>query len=54
MIKNKNVDDFLNRTEALKNQYVQLGKPIEDFELRMYMLRDLRQEFDQKCQDIGK
>jgi len=47
MNKGESVDNYINRAEALKNQCVQLGKSIEDFELRMFILRGLRQEFDQ-------
>jgi len=36
----------MNRAEALKNQCEQLGKTIEDYELKMYVLRGLRVEFD--------
>ena len=48
MKREENVDVFMNRAEALRNQCVQLGKNIEDEnELRMYILRGLRQEFGQ-------
>lgn len=46
MKKGENVDDYINRAEALRNQCVQLGRDIEDFELRMYILKGLRQEYD--------
>lgn len=46
MQKHESVDDYINRAEALRNQCVQLGKVIEDFELRMYILKGLRQEYD--------
>lgn len=47
MNRDESVDTFVNRAEALRNQCVQLGKIIEDYELRMYVMRGLRQEFDQ-------
>lgn len=43
----ESVDVFLNRAEALRNQCVQLGRRIEDYELKMYILRGLRIEFEQ-------
>lgn len=43
----ESVDAFLNRAEALRNQCVQLGRRIEDYELKMYILRGLRIEFEQ-------
>lgn len=47
MKKEENIDAYVNRAEALRNQCVQLGKNIEDYELRMYIIRGLRTEFDQ-------
>lgn len=47
MKRDENVDGFINRAEALRNQCTQLGKFIEDYELKMYILKDLRVEFDQ-------
>jgi len=46
MNKEESVDEYMNRAEALKNQCEQLGKIIEDYELKMYVLRGLRVEFD--------
>ncbi|XP_017760138.1 PREDICTED: uncharacterized protein LOC108550788 [Eufriesea mexicana] len=46
MKRDENVDSYINRAEALKNQSQQLGKYIENFEIKMYILRGLRQEFD--------
>lgn len=43
----ESVDAFLNRAEALRNQCVQLERRIEDYELKMYILRGLRIEFEQ-------
>lgn len=43
----ESVDAFLNRAEALRNQCVQLGRTTEDYELKMYILRGLRSEFEQ-------
>lgn len=42
----ESVDAFLNRAKALRNQCVQLGRRIEDYELKMYILRGLRIEFE--------
>lgn len=36
MNKGKNINTYVNRAEALRNQCVQLGKNIENYELRMY------------------
>lgn len=46
MGRHETVDAFINRAEALRNQCKQLGKDIEEFELKMYILRGLRPEFD--------
>ncbi|CAK9809372.1 Retrovirus-related Pol polyprotein from transposon TNT 1-94 [Anthophora plagiata] len=42
MKQEESVDEFINRAEALMNQCTQLGKQIEEFELRMYILRGVR------------
>lgn len=47
MNKDESVDAYVNRAEALRNQCVLLGKNIENYELRMYILSGLRPEFDQ-------
>jgi len=47
MKKDESVDTYVNRAKALKNQCVQLGRNIEDYELRMYIIKGLRSEFDQ-------
>jgi len=47
MKKDESIDAYVNRAEALRNQCVQLGRVIEDYELRMYVMRGLRPEFDQ-------
>lgn len=48
MNKDESVDcAYVNRAEALRNQCGQLGKNIEDYELRMYIIRGLKSEFDQ-------
>jgi len=47
MKKDKNIDTYVNRAEALRNQCAQLGKNIEEYELRMYIIKGLRTEFDQ-------
>jgi len=52
MKKDESVDTYVNRAEALKNQCVQLGRNIEDYELRLYIIRGLRSEFDQN-ESIG-
>lgn len=41
------VDTYINRAKDLKNQCVQLDKPIEEYELRIYVLKGLKSEFDQ-------
>ena len=46
MEKYETVDMFINRAEALANQCIQLGKIIEQFELKMYILRGLLPEYD--------
>jgi len=46
MNKGESVDEYMNRAEALKNQCEQFGKTIEDYELKMYVLRGLRVEFE--------
>ncbi|XP_017762569.1 PREDICTED: uncharacterized protein LOC108552497 [Eufriesea mexicana] len=46
VLKEETVETFLNRTEALKNQCIQLGKKVEDYEFKMYVLRGLRPEYD--------
>lgn len=47
MKKEESIDAYVNRAEALRNQCVQLGRGIEDYELRMYVIKGLRPEFDQ-------
>jgi len=47
MKKDESVDTYVNRADALKNQCVQLGRNIEDYKLKMYVIRGLRSEFDQ-------
>ena len=46
MAKDETVDDFINRAEALKNQCMQLGRDVEEYELKMYILRGVRSEYD--------
>lgn len=46
MKKDENVDDYVNRAEGLKNKCQQLGKNIEEYELKMFILRGLRTEFE--------
>lgn len=43
----ESVDAFINRAEALRNQCVQLGRNIEEYKLKMYIIKGLRPEFDQ-------
>lgn len=50
MNREESIDAYVNRAEALRNQCVQLGRNIEDYELRMYIIRRLRPEFDQNVQ----
>ncbi|XP_078051960.1 uncharacterized protein LOC144478112, partial [Augochlora pura] len=47
MNKDESVDAYINRAEALRNQCIQLGKNIEEYEVKMYILNGLRSEFDQ-------
>ncbi|XP_076301279.1 uncharacterized protein LOC143219195 [Lasioglossum baleicum] len=47
MTREENVDTYINRAEALTNKCAQLGKVIEEYELKMYVMRGLRIEFDQ-------
>lgn len=47
MKRDENIDAYVNRAEALRNQCMQLGRVIEDYELRVYIIRGLRSEFDQ-------
>lgn len=47
MSKDESIDAYMNRAETLRNQCVQLGKSIENYELRIYIIRGLRPEFDQ-------
>ncbi|XP_076660880.1 uncharacterized protein LOC143364367 isoform X1 [Halictus rubicundus] len=46
MNREEDIDTYINRAEALRNQCLQLGKDIEDYEIKMYILRGLRPEFD--------
>ncbi|XP_076621596.1 uncharacterized protein LOC143342001 [Colletes latitarsis] len=46
MARDETVDAFINRAEGLKNQCIQLGRDIEEYELKMYILRGLRPEYD--------
>lgn len=46
MEKDEIFDDFLNRTGALRNQCTQLGSDVEEYELKMYILRRLWTEYD--------
>lgn len=47
----KNIDDYIkywwkpNGTKVLRKQCVQLGKPVKDFKLEMYILKNMGQEF---------
>lgn len=50
MNKGESVDAYINKAEALRNQCGQLGKNIENYELRMYITRGLKSEFDQNVQ----
>ena len=46
MKKDETVDEYINIAEGLKNKCQQLGKDIEGFELRMFILKGLRAEFE--------
>lgn len=50
MENNETVDMFIIKSEPLENQYIQLGKSIEEFELKMYILRGFRSEYDPNVQ----
>lgn len=56
MARNETIDAFMNRAEALKNQCFekQLGKEIEEFELKMYISRGLRPEFDPNVRETQR
>ena len=46
MAKDETVNDFINRAEALKNRCMQLGRDVQEYELKMYILRRVRSEYD--------
>ncbi|XP_043527949.1 uncharacterized protein LOC122538172 isoform X1 [Frieseomelitta varia] len=46
MAKDETIDAFINKAEALKNQCMQLGRDVEEYELKMYILRGIRSEYD--------
>lgn len=47
MKRDENIDAYVNRAKALRNKCMQLGRVREDYELRMYIIRGLKSEFDQ-------
>lgn len=46
MKKDETVDEYINRAEGMKNKCRQLGKDIREFELKMFILKGLRTEFE--------
>ncbi|CAK9796271.1 Copia protein [Anthophora plagiata] len=52
MKKDESIDEYLNRAEALKNQCIQLGKEIEEYELKMKVRE--RQKSGVQCYNCRK